>query len=132
MLDWLGKLDPNTVISLVVLVGSLGAWAVKKIRGEQTDSLDDLLRGFGKQVIHVLLTDPQVTAAISPDALKKLASEQLWKLASLAKVPRNATTNALADNLVEHIVGDTLHELRAKAFDEFIANMRSEREAIAK
>jgi hypothetical protein len=112
-MSWITKLTPDTLVMLATLLGGAGTWFWHKIKGDNKDSFDDLLRGLGKQVIHMLLTDPDINSKISPKALTDLASKALWALAGRLNVPKNSITEALATSVIAHSVGDIMEELRA-------------------
>lgn len=112
-MDWLSKLDPNTIAGLLTVIGSLATWLYHKARGEKADSFDDTIRGLGKQAVHELLSDPKVSAALSPTDLTARASIMLRMLASRIGIPDNAIVAALIRATAQHVVGDVLAELRA-------------------
>jgi hypothetical protein len=111
--DWFGKISPDTVMYLVGLVGALATWSYHKIKGDKTDSFDDMIRGLGKQAIHELLADPAVSSALSPSDLTARAASILWTLATRIGIPRNAMTEALITATAQHVVGDALDQLRS-------------------
>lgn len=113
-MDWLTKIDPNTLITLGgVILGGL-TWLYHKAKGDQVANFADTFRGIGKSVLHTLLIDPTITSDANIDALKIRASQLVWRAADGASIPRNAITVALVNALVEHTIGDLLAELRAR------------------
>lgn len=112
-MDWLSKIDPNTIIGLGGLLFTLATWTYHKLRGDKVDSFTDTIRGLGKQAIHTLLMDPTVTLALDRDALTGRATALLFSLAKSIDVPQNAITAAIITATAQHVVGDVLDELRA-------------------
>lgn len=130
MWSWLSKLDPNTVLGALAVIGSVATWAYHKVRGDQAASFEDTFRGLGKQVIHLLMADTSVTAATEPAILKARASELLWKLVGTS-IPRNALTEGIANTLIEHVVGDTLKLLLDAENLEIAQSLPAQMESVA-
>ena len=130
-MDWLSKIDPNTIIGLGGLIATLATWTWHKLRGDKQDSFTDTIRGLGKQAVHVLLMDPSITLELAPDTLQTKAVTYLWALATGIGVPRNAITEAIVTATAQHVVGDLLDELRgAQALPAKVAALSDQVAAI--
>lgn len=115
MWNFLLKIDPNTLIAVATAIGGIVTWSYHKIRGDKQDSFMDTFTGLGKQVIHAVMSDPSINNDTNFATLKALVTQQIWSLATLAHIPRNAISEAIANQVIEHTVGDILTELRTKA-----------------
>ena len=111
MLSVLEKIDPNTWAGLFGLLLTLSLWTYHRIRGDNQDRWGDVFTGIGKQALTILAKDPSFTV----EDLQKKAEDLVWDLASKAHVPvpRNSTTEAIANPIIAHLVGDTLTKLRS-------------------
>lgn len=105
-------LNPNTIAIIVSGIGSLVTWIVHKAHGDKVDRFDDAIRGLGKQVVHELLSDPEVNSALSSTALQAKAESLLRSLAATLKIPTSPITDALIKATAAHIVGDVQAALR--------------------
>lgn len=114
-MSWLSKIDPNTVIGLIGLLGTVATWAWSKLHGNKVASFTDVITGLGKQAIHTLMLDPTVIAATDTKELAARAASVLTGLARSIGIPSNAITDALIQATAQHVVGDVLAELRAAA-----------------
>lgn len=109
MWSWLTKIDPNTVIAIVV---ALGTYVYHQIAGgSKAPSFGDQLKAFGRQVLQIVLADPAVSVA----NVEPLITSELWALATRAGIPRNATTQAIANPIIAELVGEAMAELRKAA-----------------
>ncbi len=115
MWEFLSKIDPNTLVGVFTAVAGLATWAYHKVRGDKQESAMDMLTGIGKQVIHVVVTDTSINNDANVATITARVTAELWALASRTGVPRNAITEAIANQVIAHTVGDILTELRKRA-----------------
>lgn len=125
-MDWFSKIDPNVALALLVGVAT---WVYHRVRGDAAENFSDMLQGVGKQVIHLVLTNPDTPHDL--DLLRVRVTNALWDLAAKAKIPRNAVTEALAQTVIEHTIGDILEQLRARdALPGQLADLSTKAQAV--
>ena len=75
MLTWLSQINPNTVLSVVFLVGG---WLWHQASTGKKTSIGDSLEALARQALHIVLADP----ALSRGNVETLATGAVWSLAA--------------------------------------------------
>ena len=105
LLTWLASPSGAVVTSVLA---TLATWTYHKIRGDAQASIEDTMRGVGKQIVDALVKSGDLTAAALTARAKTLMASAMNAL----HVPDNPLTNQLAMAVVQHAVGDALDEIR--------------------
>lgn len=105
----LSKLDPNLVLTLITLAGSLVTWLYKKAKGEKQADITDALWAAleGKAIA---LAESEETATVLREKLTKAAHEALARMG----MKRNAIVDAVVAKLVERGVSEVRKRILAK------------------
>lgn len=102
MIDVLSKLNPD----LLVLLGTLAAWAYHKIRGDKTESLKDTL-WHSLEGVAIKLAESDDAMATARDKLTAAAWQALGRLG----VKRSKATEAIVAALVDRGVTEVRKRL---------------------
>lgn len=114
-MNFLSSIDPNVAAILITAITGVVGWVIKKARGEKSDDLWSTLKGIVDNAIH----DAGVAAASRVDDIRVLVVSYAWRAATALKIPRNATTEAIVNQLVEVAIADAIQV--AKDHDKAIA-----------
>lgn len=111
---FLSAIDPNVAALLITAVTTIGGWLYNKARGRKQDSLWATLGGVVDNAIHYAV----VTAESHADDVRAKVLTYVWPKLMLLKIPRNATTEAIINQLVEVAIADAIQA--AKDHDKAI------------
>ncbi len=101
MWDWLSKIDPNAVVTLVGLAAGL-IWHRSSSAGQAANTSG--LKSAIQDAFQKLLADPSLWSRA-----RELLEQAAWEAATRLKVPRNSLTEAL----VAEVVSELLSKLQA-------------------
>jgi hypothetical protein len=121
----LSKLDPNLVLTLVTLAGSLVTWLYHKAKGDkQADITDALWAALEGKVI--ALAESEEVASVIRSKLIVAANEALARMG----IKSNAVTDAILLKLVERGVTEVRKRVIAKKTARELDSMLSSAAAV--
>ena len=124
LLAWLAS-PAGAVVTSVAM--TLATWTYHKIRGDSQASIEDTMRGVGKQIVDALVKSGDLTS----DALTARAKTLMASAMNALHIPDNAITNQLAMAVVQHAVGDALDELRKLTTTDAAAHLAALQSIVA-
>jgi len=109
MWSWLSKIDPNTVLLGVSLIGSVVTWAYHSIRGDEKESAGDLAEGTARQLAQVAV---DMYGKLPPQqAQLQIAgwmTDKLWGELGKAGIQRNPALDLIVRAAAAHGVADAM------------------------
>ena len=136
MWSFLAKVDPNTVIGVLTLFGSVGGWLWHKARGEATSSFAETINGAIDSIVFEMfgeLTDDEASRANVQGYLASIRARverHVWTVLAKRNVPRNPTTERLVHAAIERASGMLARELAERRAR--VASQRDPRVTVSK
>jgi hypothetical protein len=103
-MNWLSKLDPNTVIPILSLLSAVGGWIWDRARGRTTQSFSSVIDSVIDNLINELLDHPP-SDEMKLDGYLKMArgyiDSKIWTVLTKRGIPKNALTTRLLHSAIE-------------------------------
>jgi len=117
-MNWLLKLDPDTVVMAISLMSSVGGWIWHKIRGETQQSFRSVIGSVVDNLIFEVLDNDEAVARAEMKGYLRYARDYVtkhaWDVFAKRGVPRNAATERLFNEAIEAGVKRVQAEILAR------------------
>ena len=105
-MDWLSKMNPDTLIGALSLFGTVAYWLYNKARGKKTETFEQTIGhafdNFAAELLDTYLPTEDAIAFMKRARL--YIEERAWRVLAKRGVPRNKLTEQFVHKGIERVV----------------------------